>query len=295
MSLAEGVQAPETSGAILPAPTSDREQAKGDLALWGYCIIQDALSASEVGSLRERMIQQAAGEDASGVGFHDSGNNQRIWMLVNKGRVFRELVEHPLAVEMMTDLLGPDFLLSSLTANIARPGGRPMYLHTDQGYVEFWTPRPVVANIAWMLDDFTDENGGTRLLPGSHIMTDWRAERSRPTIAAEGPAGAALVFDGRLIHGTGANRTADQHRHAILSYYCRPFMRQQENFAFGLAPSLRTEDQEPLLRRLGFHTQRGLGRIEAPREGQRADTDTIVRALDERGDPADADGPLPIA
>jgi ectoine hydroxylase-related dioxygenase (phytanoyl-CoA dioxygenase family) len=294
MTLTE-VRSPETSAAPLPTPTSDREQAKADLALWGYCIIQDALSPSQVRSLRARMTEQAAGEDAGGAGFHDSGNNQRIWMLVNKGRVFRDLVEHPLAVEMMTELLGPDFLLSSLTANIARPGGKPMYLHTDQGYVEFWTPKPVVANIAWMLDDFTDENGGTRLLPGSHLMADWRAERSRPTIAAEGPAGAALVFDGRLIHGTGANRTADQHRHAVLSYYCRPFMRQQENFAFGLHTSLRTQEQEPLLRRLGFNIQRGLGRVEAPREGERADKDTIIRALDERGSPADADEPLPGA
>jgi ectoine hydroxylase-related dioxygenase (phytanoyl-CoA dioxygenase family) len=272
----------------LPAPTTDRDEAKADLARWGYCVVKDVLTPGQVRALRQRTTEQGAGEDSAGVGFHDSGNNQRIWMLVNKGRIFRDLALHPMAIEMMTELLGPDFLLSSLTANIARPGGKPMYLHTDQGYVDFWTAKPLVANIAWMLDDFTDENGGTRLVPGSHLSSDLKAQRARPSVAAEGTAGSALVFDGRLVHGTGANQTADQHRHAILAYYCRPFMRQQESFAFGFDPTLRTDENAPLLARLGFTIWAGLGRIETPREGARADKERIIGVLDEAGKSAAA-------
>ncbi|HEV2366128.1 MAG TPA: phytanoyl-CoA dioxygenase family protein [Caulobacteraceae bacterium] len=252
----------------LPAPTSDVDRAKADLAAHGYCVVEGALSRAQVAQLRARIIEQAAGEDVLGAGFHDggagAGANQRLWMLVNKGRAFRDLVIHPLALDFMTQLLGPNFLLSSLTANIARPGGEAMYLHADQGYVDFWTPKPIVANIAWMLDDFTEANGATRLIPGSHLRARRDDDSAEKTVAAEGPAGAALIFDGRLLHGTGANRSGSAHRHAILSYYCRPFVRQQENFFLGLAPEVRASEREALLERLGFRIWAGLGRTNSP-------------------------------
>lgn len=248
----------------LPRPTEDRAEALRDLAEHGFCIVANALKPGELASLRERLTEQAAGEDAVGKGFHDGGGvNQRLWMLVNKGRVFRDLVLHPVVNEFMTELLGADYLLSSLTANIARPGSVPMGLHTDQLYVGFWTQAPVVANIAWMLDEFADENGGTRVVPGSHLQP-FRPYDQSETIAACGPAGSALVFDGRLVHGTGENRSTGAQRHALLSYFCRPFVRQQENFFLGLDPALRATERPEFLARLGYRIWGGLGRIEAP-------------------------------
>lgn len=261
--------------------TADFDRAKRELDEQGYCILPDILTKGEVASLKERLREQAEGETARGVATKDGGSgshNQRVWMLVNKGRVFRNLMLSPVIDAVMAHLLGPDYLLSSLTANIAHRGGEPMALHTDQGYVGFWTPKPVVANIAWMLDDFTDANGGTRLVPGSHLRetatpddgtSAFRhgaapgAPSATDTIAAEGPAGSVLCFDGRLWHGTGANRT-DQPRHALLSYHCRPFIRQQENFTLGLDPAVRESERPALLRRLGFNIWAGLGRVESP-------------------------------
>jgi ectoine hydroxylase-related dioxygenase (phytanoyl-CoA dioxygenase family) len=256
------------------------DQAKEGLQREGYCVIEGVLSPAEVDALKSRLLEQAAGERARGVAFHDGGEarpNQRVWMLVNKGRIFRDLMLHPIIESLMGPLLGPDFLLSSLTANIAGPGGEPMVLHTDQGYVGFWTPVPVVANIAWMLDDFSDANGGTRLVPRSHLdqkatprsssfVTAGPANMPKPedTIAAQGPVGSILCFDGRVWHGTGANRT-DRARHALLSYHCRPFVRQQENFTLGLLPQIRETERPALLNRLGFATWAGLGRVELPR------------------------------
>jgi ectoine hydroxylase-related dioxygenase (phytanoyl-CoA dioxygenase family) len=248
----------------LPCPTEDRTQALADLAEHGYCIVANALSRSQLAELRERLMEQAAGEDAGGRGFHDGGGvNQRLWLLVNKGKVFRDLVLHGLVSEFMGHLLGPDYLLSSLSANIARPGSVPMGLHTDQGYVGFWTPVPVVANIAWMLDEFTAENGGTRLVPGSHKQP-FRAYDPSETIGAAGPPGGALIFDGRVAHGTGENHSAGSMRHALLSYFCRPFVRQQENFFVGLDPEIRETERPEFLARVGYRIWAGLGRLEAP-------------------------------
>jgi ectoine hydroxylase-related dioxygenase (phytanoyl-CoA dioxygenase family) len=250
----------------LPVATTDCGTAFADLDTHGYCIVADVLSPGQVAALRRRVVEQGRGEQAGGVAFHDSKANQRLWMLVNKGRVFRDLVIHPFVLGMMPHLLDENFILSSLTANIARPGGEPMYLHSDQGYVGFWTPKPVVANILWMLDDFTDENGGTRLIPGSHLRPREPADTHERTIAAVAKAGSAMVFDGRLIHGTGANRTADVQRHGILTYYCRPFIRQQENFFLGMDPGLRTSEREAFLERVGYRIWAGLGRTDWPGE-----------------------------
>lgn len=277
----------------LPSPTTDMARAFADLEQHGYAIIRNALTAEQTAALRARVIEQARGEDARGEGFHDGGANQRVWMLPNKGRMFRDLMLHPLVDLTMSRLLGSGYLVSSLTANIARPGGAPMYLHSDQGYVDFWTPKPLVANIAWMLDDFTDANGGTRLVPGSHLIAERRAWDAEETIAAEGPAGAALVFDGRLVHGTGANRTQGDHRHAILHYHCRPYVRQQENYFLGLDPELRRTERADVLKRMGFAIWGGLGRTNTPGEkGLLAPLDAPIGPLDAAGAPLPADPPL---
>jgi ectoine hydroxylase-related dioxygenase (phytanoyl-CoA dioxygenase family) len=256
------------------------EQAKRALAADGYCVIANVLTRAEISALKTRLVEQAEGERARGVSFHDGGAsrpNQRVWMLVNKGRVFRDLVLHPIVDALMGHLLGPDFLLSSFTANIASPGGERMVLHSDEGYVGFWTPVPVVANIAWMLDDFTDANGATRLIPKSHLdrtMTPRSSSyapvdaanypKPEDTIAVEGKAGSILCFDGRIWHGTGANST-ERARHALLSYHCRPFIRQQENFSLGLHEGIRRSERPAFLNRLGFVPWAGLGRVEHPR------------------------------
>lgn len=275
-----------TASRSLPVPTVDRIIARNDLDTFGYCIVRDALSPDQLELLRARVVAQAAGEVAAGLDWRDSGTNQRVWMLVNKGQAFRDLILHPLVDEMMGHLLGKDFLLSSATANIAAPGSEPMYLHTDQGYVPFATAKPLVANIAWMLDEFTEENGGTRLGPRSHMREEWTVDQTTPTLAAAGPAGSALVFDGRLIHGTGANQTIATLRHAILTYFCRPFIRQQENFFLGLDSELETPDNAPLLKRLGYTIQHGLGRVEKPTQtGVLSRTMAPVGPLDAQGQP----------
>lgn len=277
--LGQGIMTTRLSAPV--APTTDLERARRDLTDHGYCIVQNVLEPPRLQALRARLDEQAAGERQAGVAFRDGGGeddpNQRIWMLLNKGRAFRDLMLDPTIDILMSHLLGPDFLLSSLTANIARRGGEPMALHTDQLYVGHWTPEPMVANIAWMLDDFTDENGGTRLVPGSHLQPrpDAAAPRQADTIAAEGPAGAILCFDGRLWHGTGANRT-DRPRRALLSYHCRPYIRQQENFTLGLDRRLWTEERPDLLNRLGFKTWAGLGRVESPSPNAPLNLDTAA-------------------
>jgi ectoine hydroxylase-related dioxygenase (phytanoyl-CoA dioxygenase family) len=263
----------------LPERTTDLDRAKTDLAEHGYCLIADALRPDEVAALRKRTVEAALEDVDAGDAFIDSGGaNQRVWALLNRGEVFCDLATHPLALELMDAAIGghadpykpgggddlPGFLLGSLTANIAGPGGEPMFLHADQGYVpQPWPPYPLVANVAWFLDDTTTENGATRIVPGSHkfgsAVPD--ADANSRAVSAEGPAGTALVFEGRVWHGTGRNTTVDEKRHVLLSYYCKPWIRTQENHTLSTDPAVIASASPTLRRLLGFDLYGSLGMV----------------------------------
>lgn len=225
--------------------------------------------------MREQLVAAAAEDVASGVAWKDQGGpNQRVWQLINRGAAFCDLVAHPLIISLMGALLDghkpyypddhtlPNFLLSATSGNIAGPGGQAMSLHRDQ--FEFptpWPDYPLVANVVWMLDDFTAENGATLVVPGSHLKESRDSGRGPVhAIPAEGKAGTALVFDGRTLHGTGANTTGDN-RHGILAYYCRPWLRQQENHCLSVRPDVLAAASAPLRRLLGFDRYNSLGMV----------------------------------
>lgn len=264
-----------TTAPTTVTPTTDLARARSDLADSGFCLVEGALDAERVTALRRRVDELAAQEVADGTDYvYENGANQRVWTLLNKGQAFVDLVLEPLAQQMMEHLLGAGYLLSNVDANIAGPGGNPMFLHADQSYVPSpWPwPFPLVANIMWMLDDFHPANGATRVVPGSHLLQrgpDMSDMANPSTVAVEAPAGTALVFDGRLWHQTGANVTSDERRFGILAYYCRPFMRQQENWFVSLDPAVL--EANPRLRSLlGYDNYLSLGMIDGmPRQGFR--------------------------
>ena len=116
---------PSAPTGILPKPTTDIKQVKRDLEEFGYGFVKDALTPEQCAALKKRLSDQAAGERKAGVAYFDGGPlkpNQRIWNLPNKGQEFLDLLDHPLVVEFMPDILGTGYHLSSYTANINRPG-----------------------------------------------------------------------------------------------------------------------------------------------------------------------------
>jgi ectoine hydroxylase-related dioxygenase (phytanoyl-CoA dioxygenase family) len=83
-------------------------------------------------------------------------------------------------------------------------------------------------------------------------------DAAAPTVPLEAPAGTMVVFESRLWHKTGHNRTADQRRAGIFGWYTRPIYRTQENWFLTLNPALRQFASDDMLVLLGYRTV-GLG------------------------------------
>jgi ectoine hydroxylase-related dioxygenase (phytanoyl-CoA dioxygenase family) len=245
-----------------PEPTRDLPHAKADLDRYGYCLVAGAIPPATVAELLARLREIAANEFVAGTGYlYSNGSNQRVWSLLNKGSIFGDLAQNPVALALAEHLLGEHLLLSNLSANIASPGGAPMALHWDQDFVPRPWPYAMMGHVIWMIDEFTADNGGTLVVPGSHRLDG-------PPIGAEplpvtAPAGTAFCLDARTWHGTGANRGVES-RHAILAYYCRMFVRQQENFFLSLDPAVRMSAGPRLLELLGYTQPHYIGLIDGP-------------------------------
>ena len=110
----------------------------------------------------------------------------------------------------------------------------------------------------WAITDFTEENGATRLVPGSHLRDDPpNPLEIYDTIPAEMPRGSVLVWVGSLWHGGGANRT-DERRVGIAMNYCAGYIRQQENQQLGVPPRLVKTFPRRLQELIGYSVYNGL-------------------------------------
>lgn len=250
----------------LPAATDDHAQAARDLAQHGFCLVRDVLVGDRLAEVRTRIDQAAADDRAVGVEtdfrLDLDQTNQRVWGLLSRGRPFVELAEHPLALELVGGLLGRPLLLSNISANITRSGGGEMQLHADQTYMPMPWAGPQGANVMWLIDDFTAENGGTIIVPGSHLHNRRPEEADMATagVPLEAPAGTMCVMDGRIWHKTGSNSSNGISRAGIFAWYTLPIYRPQENWFLSLDPHVLQNASATLIELLGYGTS-GLGRV----------------------------------
>ncbi len=253
----------------LPKPSCDLSRAKADIREYGLCLMPGVLSGVKLRDVRTALYRAAA-EDRTrnqqqkfALDCARDDTNQRVWNVLSRDPVFADLVEHPTALELVKSVIGWPALLGNISANITGPGGGEMIMHADQIFVpEPWPSEPQGVNVAWLLDDFTEENGATCIAPGSHRLNrsprdEDKEARLQPLIA---PAGTMVAFESRIWHRTGFNRTKDQRRAGVFAWYTRPIYRTQENWFLSLNPSVRQFASDDMLVLLGYRTQ-GLGLV----------------------------------
>ena len=214
-----------------PTPTRDLAQGLRDIQDHGLAIIPEVLTGDTLKRTREALYRAAAGDRARGreqkfsLDYAHDDTNQRVWNVLSRDPLFEDLAFHPFALHFVRAVLGWPALLGNISANITGPGGGEMVLHADQLFVpEPWPSEPQGMNVAWLLDDFVEANGATQYVPGSHRLN--RAPRPEEaeveTIPMAGPAGSIVVFESRVWHKTGFNRTTDQTRAGVFAWYTRP-------------------------------------------------------------------------
>ena len=201
----------------------------------GYVVLESCMGRDLLKGLRTRILALFEEEgDRAGSEFRTEEHAHRLANLVDKGEVFRRAIVLPQMLDLVRHVLGSDCKLSSLNARSADPNtdvGQP--LHVDMGAVPddkgYW-----VCNTVWMLDDFTPENGPTRMIPGSHkwgtrpqdVLADPLAPHPQEVMLT-GKAGSIAVMNAHMWHGGTANRT-ESPRLAMHAFYCRHDKPQQQ-------------------------------------------------------------------
>ncbi len=162
------------------------------------------------------------------IGLDPNEHKVRVFHLLDLDPVFLGLIQHPAALAVVRTLLGPDFIISNFTANIALPGSQSMRLHSDQSIVvpEPWY-HPWAINMIWCLNDVDEENAlpALFLAATSGRKAEVPAEAAERTMPFEAKAGSVVAMDGRLWHTSGANVSQARERALLFGYYSAAFIR----------------------------------------------------------------------
>ncbi|MEM7292718.1 MAG: phytanoyl-CoA dioxygenase family protein [Pseudomonadota bacterium] len=245
-------------------------QAVDEIKEHGYIVLPDLITDATCAHLANSLDKacsryqplHADTDAASSHSLENKSGERVVYNLHNKDLAWFELFEHP-GITAILDVLLRDgsyqnadpWYLNNNSARCPLPGGKPQQLHIDSRVAGL--NRPLMVNVLWMIDDFTDSNGATRVVPGSHRRTHFaeNGRRYEDEIVLTGRRGSAVVFDAGLWHGGTAN-TNGVRRWGLVLGYARWFIKPAFDFA--------RNTPADLFQRLSVSQQRLLGFDSAP-------------------------------
>ena len=225
----------------------------------GFTVIENAFDDTVREDLIDGLLRlERDGEAGYAKTTFEGTKTVRIYNLLARGAVFRQIPLNENVLPVAEAAMDKELLLSSLSAITLGPGQEAQPMHEDTQQIPLARPHPPIAiNAMWALSPFTEENGATRIVPGSHRLADSPVYGGEyETKAATMPAGSVMLFDSRLWHAGGANRTKER-RFAISCYYCAGWVRQQENLQLGLPQDLVKKFPRRLQELCGYSVYRG--------------------------------------
>ena len=224
----------------------------------GFVIFERVLPPAKVAAIRAALAPHL-GRDLKGRNDFEGLNTNRVYALLAKSLVFAELVIHPLVLAFVEAELGPSCLLSAFLAINLHPGETVQPWHTDDGGARLPRPRPALGvSTFWAIDDTTETNGSTEVIPGSHLWDERRIEgaatpadfnarsaldqdhdpgRRADAVKLAMPSGSLAIAKGTLWHRGGSNRS-DSPRLIITPQYCAGWVRQLENMCLAVPPAI---------------------------------------------------------
>jgi len=247
----------------------------------GWSVVENAISADLVDELNADLLRL---ERSLGIvpadNLFEGTHTTRIYNLLVHGQLYERIPIHPNVLPIVEKVLDRGLLISSLSSIAIGPDESAQMIHADDQVI--WLPKPhppIICNTMWAITDFTEENGATRLCPGTH-----RADHSPnllehyDSIPAEMAKGSVLVWVGSLWHGGGANQT-QKRRVGVAMNYCAGFLRQQENQQLGIPVETVRQFPRRLQELVGYSIYSGLiGHIDKQHPGK------VILGVDEPGE-----------
>ena len=268
------------------------EEGKANLDQYGYTVHEDFLTPDELSALRDRLEEQAGLERAAGVAILSSSGHagtdkyigspkpgqpigfQEVKVLVNKGRVFLDVLHKPLLHEYAAHILqGEPYNAATHNGVFLNKGSSEQIMHVDQQAIPLTLDRPIQFVAMICLSDFEADMGATEVVPGSHRYPspDLRADPEEQVqsigstlVPLTAKAGSVLIWESRTWHRQGA-ATSDRTRVSIGTSWAVHFIKPPDFFPAivhdDVYETLTEADKEVL----GFRVVREYGGAIAPR------------------------------
>jgi ectoine hydroxylase-related dioxygenase (phytanoyl-CoA dioxygenase family) len=236
------------------------EQHLAEIEQQGFTIIPDVIELDLVERLNSALLEIETQQSITpGDNVFEGHHTIRIYNLLAQHEIFQQIPTHHILLPIVEGVLDEGCLVSSLSSISIDPGENAQPIHVDDTLYNFPRPhQPLVCNAMWALTDFTEENGATRIIPGSHkrpSKPDYSNEYE--TISTAMTKGSLLIWNGSLWHGGGANKSLER-RVGIAMNYCAGYLRQQENQQLGIPLETAATFSPRLLQLTGFGTYKGL-------------------------------------
>jgi len=290
------MKGPCVTGLTKLSRSSTAEEVIAVLERDGGVIIEGFLSPETLAGLRadlvQRMESQSTGRDA-----FSGDKTRRMSAVFAHTRHAADVVTHPLYLPVARHVLSkpvqtwagdmrfetvPDVRIGVTQAIQIGPGQGAQPLHRDDTVFLWRHPtygREARVQIMVAISDFTAENGGTLVIPGSHKWDDERQPRIEEAVSTEMTAGSALIFLGSTYHAGGQNRTADELRTGLTIALDVATLRQEENMYLALPMEVVASYPEEVQRLLGWSAGvNNMGWVEI--DGQMADPIRLLRKFD---------------
>ena len=230
------------------------QEALTDVHDRGYVIIEDVLSPSDCNDYRQ-ILEQFMAVSPAGRNVFEGTSSHRLYALLAKSERFADMIEHPLALAFAEHFLGESCLLSACLSINLHPGETVQPWHTDDGHISVPQPHDVFGiSVFWALDDTTETNGATEVLPYSHqwespdivdrLEDEHFEQRSALSehpeagidrVKATMKAGSLMIMRSDVWHRGGANQT-NEDRLIVTPQYCAGWARPLETMLLAVPP-----------------------------------------------------------
>jgi ectoine hydroxylase-related dioxygenase (phytanoyl-CoA dioxygenase family) len=234
---------------------ADSDTVIGALRRTGAAVVKNVLDADIVDACAAEMRPEF---DSRGRLQEDDFNGYRtlrISSVLGYAPTTAQMIGHPLVLAVADEILKPHcmaYRIGSTTGIEILPGEDYQVLHRDDSIYPLRIPGvEFQIDVMWALSDFTEENGGTRVVLGSHAVSTHDDETLGEPVQAVMPKGSVLFYMGSLWHGSGANRS-NAPRMGLINTYALGWLRQEVNQYLAVPPEIAIRYDKTIRRLLGY-------------------------------------------